>query len=809
MPADRARFPRPSISRPTDRPERGLARPKGQASLAVIAAVLGASLGATPVLADTVLSRPAALSDGQAVATTSGTGSEAAAAGQDAPAASEADGTETAAPVADASVDAKAPEAAQTPDAGKVTGERAAPAVAEVEADDPAEVSETKEEKVPAVDSSASVEAAETQAPDASSASDPSPAVAADAQPAASEEALEQSVTSAPDEALPAAPQVDPAFAAAVETLLGEGLSEQDSALPFVTKARREAVASVYSGREFKPLWSDNGVVGDAARALMARLRGAASDGLSPDDYALPDDVAAASGALSPEQAARLDLLLSLALVQYADHAQAGRVEPSSLSRHISAAPVHPDPADALTTIAEALDPVAALDAFNPPQPGFQALRRKLAELTSPGAAAKLPPMVPAGKTLKKGMRDARVAVLRERLGMTTGPVEPVSDQSVADDVAADEVSDLTASSTASDEAVVGTAQVDPELFDENVKEAVSLFQEKNGLHADGIVGPRTLLALNAVADDGMAVSDVISNMERWRWLPRDLGQFHILVNIPEFKARLFRDGKQVYETRVVVGKPANQTPVFSDEMDHLIVNPYWNVPYSIASKELLPAVRANSSYLSRRNYEVVSGGRVVDPSAVDWSGVNLRTVRIRQRPGRGNALGNIKFMFPNRHSVYLHDTPSKRLFGRSSRAFSHGCVRVQDPFDFADALLQLDPNWNARRLKAMVGGSEKRVNLSRHIPVHLAYFTAFVDENGALQRRPDIYGHNATLTKALQIEGWRDWQKFAVHVPKATRAPAPVAAQPKKQKRETRSLREQRDLMMKRRMRAGSDLYR
>ncbi|WP_293722824.1 L,D-transpeptidase family protein [Stappia sp.] len=761
-------------------------------SLAVIAAVLGASLGATPVLADTVLSRPAALSDGQAAATTGDTGSEAAVAEQDAPAASEA-GT-------DASGEAKASEAAQAPDAGKATEEQAV--TAEAAADAPAKTVETEAEKAPAADSSASVEAAETQAPEVSS----------DPAPAAGEEAAEQSVTSVPDEVLPAAPQVDPAYAAAIEALANEGLSEQDNALPFVTKARREAVVSLYSDREFNPLWSADGVVSDAARALLARLGDAAGDGLSPDDYALPPEVSEASGALSPVQAARFDLLLSLALVEYADHAQAGRVEPSSLSRNITAAPVHPDPAEALSAIVEAQDPVAALDAFNPPQPGFQALRRKLAELTSPDAAAKLPPMVPAGKTLKKGMRDPRVAVLRERLGMKVEAAEAPVGQPVTGEEApeiAGAATDATVTSTDGDQTVEVAAQVDPELFDDSVKEAVSAFQAENGLHADGIVGPRTLLALNAVADDGMAISDVIANMERWRWLPRDLGQFHILVNIPEFKARLFRDGKQVYETRVVVGKPSNQTPVFSDEMDHLIVNPYWNVPYSIASQELLPAVRANSSYLSKRNYEVVSGGRVVDPSAVDWSGVNLRTVRIRQRPGRGNALGNIKFMFPNRHSVYLHDTPSKRLFGRSSRAFSHGCVRVQDPFDFADALLQLDPDWDARRLKAMVGGSEKRVNLSRHVPVHLAYFTAFVDENGALQRRPDIYGHNATLTKALEVDGWQDWQKFAVHVPRATRAPAPVAAQPKKQKREARSLREQRDLMMKRRMRAGSDLYR
>jgi murein L,D-transpeptidase YcbB/YkuD len=744
MPADRARYSRPFTLGPKARPEAAPVVQRNQASLAVIAAVLGASLGATPVFANTVL--PSAVVVGEEQPT----------------------------PVSGSTA---ATDAAQ-----------AEPAASDLPVDAPAATAETEKAPMPEAGKSVPVDAAGTG-------------------PAAAEDATDASSASEVAYAAPEMPQADPAFAAAVETLLAEGLSDQDSGLPFVSSARREAVAAVYAQRQFVPLWSDGGAVSDAARGLVERLGEASRDGLSPDDYALPADVLPVSGPLSADQAARFDVLLSLALVEYADHAQAGRVDPSSLSRNITASPVHPDPATALAAISGAQDPVAALDAFNPPHPGFQALRRKLAELTSPDAAAKLPPKVPAGKTLKKGMRDPRVAVLRERLGLKSEPVAKLPD--AEETASADTSAAAEPQASGSGEGAETAGGFDPEVFDETVKEAVSAFQEENGLHADGIVGPRTLLALNAVADDGMAVSDVIANMERWRWMPRDPGQFHVLVNIPEFKARLIRDGKQVYETRVVVGKPSNQTPVFSDEIDHLIVNPYWNVPYSIASQELLPAVRANSSYLSKRNYEVVTGGRVVDPSAIDWSGVNLRTVRIRQRPGRGNALGNIKFMFPNRHSVYLHDTPSKRLFGRSSRAFSHGCVRVQDPFAFADALLQLDPDWNASRLKAMVGGSEKRVNLSSHIPVHLAYFTAFVDENGNLQRRPDIYGHNATLTKALGVEGWQDWQKFAVHVPRATRAPTTAATRPKRQKKEARSLREQRDQLMLRRMRASSDLYR
>jgi len=623
------------------------------------------------------------------------------------------------------------------------------------------------------------------------------------------------------------------------------GRDDPDAARAYLARERVEALASFYETRAFDPLWMRDGAPTLDAYRLIGRLEQAARDGLKPQDYALPEDLGGMVGRFDAGKAARFERALSAALVAYADHAQAGRIAPSSLSGYITAKPERPDPAKVLARLAASDDPVAALDGFNPPHAGFQALRAKLAELTRPGAQADKPAVVPGGKILKEGVRDARVAVLRDRLGLmadTTAPTEaadgspppaaadagagPAAEtaapaaETVADDMAAaEQAPDVTAVETPAVEtpavedaaAVARTDAVDPEFFDAALKEAVLAFQRENGLHADGIVGPRTLLALNAVADDGMAVSDIVANMERWRWLPRDLGAFHVKVNIPEFKVRIVRDGEVVHETRVVVGKPSNQTPVFSDEIDHLIVNPYWNVPYSIASQELLPSIRANpTGYMARRNYEVLAGGRVVSPASVDWQSVNLRSVRIRQRPGAGNALGKIKFMFPNRHSVYLHDTPSKRLFGRSSRAFSHGCVRVQDPFDFADALLQLDPQWDKAALQRLFGPRERRVNLERPVPVHLTYFTAHVDAAGKLQRRPDIYGHNARLTKALEIEGWQAWQRFAVAAPvQRRRSPARPAATAEAAPREVLNVREQRARTFRLRQRGSNDLYR
>jgi murein L,D-transpeptidase YcbB/YkuD len=217
---------------------------------------------------------------------------------------------------------------------------------------------------------------------------------------------------------------------------------------------------------------------------------------------------------------------------------------------------------------------------------------------------------------------------------------------------------------------------------------------------------------------------------------------------------RVIDDGKRIHETRVIVGTPANPTPTFSHAMDHLVVNPFWNVPTSIVRKEMLPEIRQNpSGYFSRRGYQVLArvGGkyRVVDPAFIDWYGVDPRAVSIRQVPGDHNALGRIKFMFPNQHSVYLHDTPTKKLFGRDMRAFSHGCVRVDQPLAFADAILPVAaPEWNSGRLEKLYGGREQRINLDNPVPVHLAYFTVVIDADGKPRFFEDIYGYDARMAK-------------------------------------------------------------
>jgi murein L,D-transpeptidase YcbB/YkuD len=325
------------------------------------------------------------------------------------------------------------------------------------------------------------------------------------------------------------------------------------------------------------------------------------------------------------------------------------------------------------------------------------------------------PPLVPEGKNLKLGIKDERVIVLRERLGVTA----PADDLTV---------------------------------FDENVDLAVKAFQEQAGLKPDGILGKGTLGILNAGADDHVAT--IIANMERWRWLPKDLGSFYVRVNIPNFDLDIYKNESVVYNTRIVVGDLGHQTPIFSHEIDHVVVNPTWNVPSSIAVKEMLPKIRSNPGALN--GYQVFANldgkFRAVDPYMVDWNNIDMRRIQIKQPPGERNALGSIKFMFPNPYAVYLHDTPSKSFFARDYRALSHGCMRVMNPWEFAAALLKDDPNVSSDKLQKMVGGREARVNLTTKIPVHITYFTAWVDANGDLQVRDDLYGHDRKVEQALGV---------------------------------------------------------
>jgi len=479
-----------------------------------------------------------------------------------------------------------------------------------------------------------------------------------------------------------------------------------------LAKRDAEAIAAFYAARGNQPVWIADGAFTPAARDLMARIGRAADDGLDPADYALPFAEVGLYLDAREEKIARAELQLSQAVAAYARHAYSGRVTPSEITSNFSYKLNPPAADDVLSLVSASSDPVATLAAYNPPQPEFAALRAELARLRATEAVAALPPVVPEGALLKPGMNDPRVPVLRERLQLAS-------------------------------------ATVDPDLYDAILVDAVKGFQASAGLRTDGIVGKNTVSAMNQRAAD--PAETILLNMERWRWMPRYLGDYYVKVNIPDYTLGIYRDGDMFYSTRVVVGKVGSQTPIFSDEMEHIVVNPYWNVPASIVRNEMLPSIRNGGGLRGYQVFAKVRGKfRAVDPRSVNWRKVDARSIQVRQPPGARNALGEVKFLFPNQHDVYLHDTPSKSLFERDVRAYSHGCVRVMNPWDFAEALLSNTDQVSASALRKQVGGGENWVNLDRHIPVHITYFTAWVDADGKLQVRDDVYGHDKRLGAAL-----------------------------------------------------------
>ncbi|ABS67312.1 Peptidoglycan-binding domain 1 protein [Xanthobacter versatilis] len=467
------------------------------------------------------------------------------------------------------------------------------------------------------------------------------------------------------------------------------------------SKKEQEALVAFYGARQNMPVFVGLKGIDARGKAVIARFEAAGEDGLEPTDYAVP---APKPGATASDLA-RTELKLAVAVLTYARHAQAGRFDPGRISALVTPVREIPDPTAVLAKVAYAPDANAALAAYNPTHAGYRALKAQLARVTgqTPGVVA-----VPPGAQIRPGASDPRIPTLRTRLGVTGRP---------ADDNA-----------------------YDPALVD-----AVKAFQEASKIKPTGIVGPSTIAALNAGATPGggSLKSDVIANMERWRWLPRDLGESYVMVNIPEFLVRIYQSGHEIHETRVVVGKPETPTPLLSREMQYIVVNPAWNIPPSIARNEMMPLLRSDPSALSRRGIEVVRNGS---------GGYSFRQV-----PSERNALGRIKFMFPNDHSVYLHDTPSKALFQNDRRAYSHGCVRVYEPLKFGEVIFNLGlPNdhWTQTRIGKMFGSSERYVNLKQRFPVHIVYFNVVVDDAGRLAVREDLYGINAETKTLLGLNG-------------------------------------------------------
>jgi len=501
----------------------------------------------------------------------------------------------------------------------------------------------------------------------------------------------------------------------------------------FERKAERAAVDKFYGGREFAPVWTQAGKLNQTGKGVIARLEDAASDGLNPADYPVPDFAAANTA----DALADAELKLTASVLDYARQAQSGRMHWSQASADIQY-PEHPvDPNEVLANVTSAKDASAALDGYNPPHKLYKELKAKLAQL--------------------RGQRDGPVIQIADGPTLKYVPARKKQPEVVVEDPRVPQL-----------RAKLGiTENAEDTRYDSTVADAVRKFQNRAELKPTGVLDERTVKALNAPKRDKQ-IDTVIVNMERWRWLPRDLGvpslgDAYVILNVPDYTLKVMQRGAQVWTTRVVTGKPGTHaTPLLSETMKYITVNPTWNVPPSIVYGEYLPALEQDPTVLSRMGLRLEQNR--------DGS------VHVSQPPGERNALGRIRFNFPNKFLVYQHDTPDKHLFARDERAFSHGCMRVQNPDQYASVLLNITlPNdrYTPERIRSMYGTREMDIKFPTPIPVNITYQTAFVDDAGNLQFRRDVYGRDATMMALLKNNRGKDLENVIAHAQPSYSRPA------------------------------------
>jgi murein L,D-transpeptidase YcbB/YkuD len=537
----------------------------------------------------------------------------------------------------------------------------------------------------------------------------------------------------------PDAPQALLSRTEAIRIAVQTKLSAKFTATTDAKKSEQGALVEYYAVPDQRLLWVDENGLTDRGKAVMAEIEKADEYGLRAADYALPSaDGFNSSDANATDWLADAETKISFAVLGYARDARGGRFQPARLSPNLDPDLALPNPSEVIESIAIRSDPAAYLRSFQPDQPQFEVLRQKLIELRG-GKVETAKPVVtiPDGPVLKLGIEHEQVALLRKRLDM---PSE-----------------------------IANGTPLDEMKFDETVLAAVRHFQLAHGAVPDGMVGAGTRRMLNQpqqphAVGSPARIRALLINMERWRWLPHDLGEFYVTVNIPEFMLRVVKDNQALFTTRVVVGKTDKQTPIFSNEMQTIVFGPYWNVPTSIKIEEIRPYLREeaawffggggwNTSVFERHGLRVRYAGREIDPSAVDWNRIDIRNTEIYQPPGPGNVLGRVKFVFPNKHDVYMHDTPQKFLFAKPVRAESHGCMRVQNPDQLAAVLLRQDQGWSqARTMSAIETGYDQQVPLRQRIPVYITYFTLKVNDDGAVSTYGDLYGHDARMAAALRL---------------------------------------------------------
>lgn len=499
------------------------------------------------------------------------------------------------------------------------------------------------------------------------------------------------------------ATQLDRIVAALQHQLDPLGNSNPDPAMDW------ERLREFYLANDNYPVWLD--IKGPLPKALVLRhtLENAAAEGLEPQAYAV-ETLRKLWPSRLPSKMARLELHLTNALLSYSVDVSYGRLDPAEVDPLWQIQRSVADPLTLLRSIVSNEDIKAALQSLPPPQPGYQRLRAALAHYQEIIANGGWSPLA-AGPLLEFGSYHPEVTFLRQRL-RSEGDLNlrPVRDE---------------------------------EFFDRAVEHAVERFQVRHGLKMDGVVGPVTRTAMNIPVSE--RIEQIKLNMERWRWLPRHLGQRYILVNTAGFELTAVENRQTQFTMWVIIGKPDWQTPVLNGMLHTVVFNPYWTVPRKIALDELIPKQRRHPEFLPKRHIRVYQNGKELDPRDIDWRKVNKDRFPylLRQDPGPRNPLGRIKFLFSNRYQIYLHDTPRQALFNHTIRAFSHGCVRVEDPLRLAVFALSSNEDWNEDKIKALLAADdslELPVAMKQPIPIYLVYWTAWVAEDGGVFFRPDIY---------------------------------------------------------------------
>jgi murein L,D-transpeptidase YcbB/YkuD len=489
-----------------------------------------------------------------------------------------------------------------------------------------------------------------------------------------------------------------------------------------------------YENRVYQPAWTDKRGSLRKAETLLNAIRLADREGLRPGDYHLEKietilselhQTSELGKKPDPQQVVDLDLLLTDAFLIYGSHLLSGRTDPERIHPQWL---VHRRESNLAQLLDEALSSNQineTLTGLLPAYAGYKRLRDTLTiyrKLADAGGW----PSVPSEKKLQIGDRSERVILLRQRL-----TAEGFLTNAGADDQT---------------------------LFDSDLDQALKKFQMQNSLDADGILGTNTLQALNISADQ--RVRQIAVNMERWRWLPQKLGDRYILVNIAGFNLKVVEQENTLLDVRIVAGKTYRKTPVFSDKITYLVINPFWAVPDIIAKNDILPKVKKDPKFLTIQKFRVLAGWgtntREIDSSTIDWKTVTAANLRYRfqQDPGPQNALGRIKFMFPNKFNVYLHDTPAKELFGKARRDFSSGCIRIEKPIELAEYLLRGHPDWPPEKIRSTMTGSAdnvQTVTLPKPVNIHILYWTVWVGKDSRIFFSPDIYDRDNALDSAMQ----------------------------------------------------------